>query len=242
MNLKTFLPLVSSISLTLLTITLSPNVVMGETSKEISSKFSLPQLLNPVTLSLGNKQLDPETSQWLLSKRIVLLTGEITPELAEKVVSQLIFLDAKAPGKDIYLYINSEGGDISSGLAIYDTIRALKSDVVTVSLGQSSSMASFLLASGTKGKRFALANSRIMIHQPWTVAGGQASDIAIAAKEILRLKSLLNSLLAELTGQPLKKIEVDTDRDFFMSAQEAKVYGIVDKVINQLPSASRPLN
>ena len=212
---------------------------MGQTSKEIISKLSLPQLLDAIDLSSNNKQLDPEISQWLLSKRIVMITGEITSELAERVVSQLIFLDAKAPGKDIYLYINSEGGSVKSGLAIYDTIQALKSDVVTVCLGRSSSMAAVLLASGTKGKRFAMPNSRIMIHQPSIYdVGGQASDIAIAAKEILRSRSLLNGLLAQLTGQPLNKIEVDTDRDFFMSAQEAKVYGIVDKVINQLPSAS----
>lgn len=239
MSLKIFVPLLSSISLTLFTTTLSPNVVMGQTSKEISSKLSLPQLLDAIDLSLNNKQIDPGIAQWLLSKRIVLLTGEITPELAEKVVSQLIFLDAKAPGKDIYLYINSEGGYIQPGLAIYDTIKSLKSDVVTVSVGECSSMAAVLLASGTKGKRFALPNSRIMIHQPLGYGvEGPASDIAIAAKEILYLKSLLNSLLAQLTGQPIKKIEVDTDRNFFMSAQEAKVYGIVDKVINQLPSAS----
>ncbi|MFB2833221.1 ATP-dependent Clp protease proteolytic subunit [Aerosakkonemataceae cyanobacterium BLCC-F167] len=212
--------------------------MMGQTAKGINSKLSLSQLQNAIELSSNNKQIEPEISQWLLNKRIIMITGEITSELAEKVVSQLIYLDAKAPGKDIYLYINSEGGDIQPGLAIYDTMRALKSDVVTVSLGSSSSMAAVLLASGTKGKRFAMSNSRIMIHQPRGGAGGQASDLAIRAKEILYLKSLLNSLLAELTGQPIKKIEVDTDRDFFMSAQEAKAYGMVDKVINQLPSAS----
>ncbi len=239
MSLKIFVPLLSSISLTLLTTTLSSNVVMGQTAKEISSKLSLSQLVDAIDLSSNNKQLDPEISQWLRSKRIVLITGEITSELAERVVSQLIFLDAKAPGKDIYLYINSEGGYIQPGLAIYDTIKSLKSDVVTVCLGRSSSMAAVLLASGTKGKRFAMPNSRIMIHQPLGYGvEGQASDIAIEAKEILYLKSLLNSLLAQLTGQPIKKIEVDTDRNFFMSAQEAKVYGIVDKVINQLPSTS----
>jgi ATP-dependent Clp protease protease subunit len=238
MSLKIFLPLVSSVSLTLLTITLSPNLVMGQTSKEISSKLSLPQVLDAIDLSFKNKQIDPEIDRWLRSKRIVLLTGRITPELAERITSELIFLDAKAPGKDIYLYINSKGGEIQPGLAIYDTIKSLKSDVVTVSVGECSSMAAMLLASGTKGKRFALPNSRIMIHQPTSGVDGQASEIAIEAKEILYLKSLLNSLLAQLTGQPINKIEVDSDRDFFMSAQEAKVYGIVDKVINQLPSAS----
>jgi ATP-dependent Clp protease protease subunit len=242
MSFPNFWPLVSSISLTVLTITLNPNVVMGQTSQQTSAKFSLPQLFHSVTLSSNSKQIESEMAQWFLSKRIIMITGEITPELAEKVVSQLIFLDAKAPGKDIYLYINSEGGHVLSGLAIYDTIRSLKSDVVTVNLGESSSMATLLLASGTKGKRFAMPNSRIMIHQPTSGVRGQASDIAIEAKEIVRLRSLLNSLLAQLTGQPLNKIEVDTDRDFFMSAEEAKVYGIVDKVINQLPSASRSQN
>lgn len=239
MSFQNFLPLVSSIPLTILTITVSANVVMGQTSQQTSAKVSLPQLFHSLTLSSNNKQIESEISQWFVSKRIIMLTGEITPELAEKVVYQLIYLDAKAPGKDIYLYINSEGGYISSGLAIYDTIRSLKSDVATVSLGRCSSMAAILLASGTKGKRFAMPNSRIMIHQPSIYdVGGQASEIAIAAKEILHSRTLLNSLLAQLTGQPLNKIEVDTDRDFFMSAQEAKVYGIVDKVINQLPSAS----
>ena len=160
--------------------------------------------------------------------------------MAEHVVSQLLYLDSQAPGKDIYLYITSGGGDIKPGLAIYDTMRALRSNVVTVSLGEASSMASFLLAGGTRGKRLALPNSRIMIHQPLGGTWGQASEIAIAAKEILYLRSLLNRLLAEFTGQPLKRIEVDSDRDFFMSAEQAKAYGIIDKVINKLPSASHP--
>ncbi|MFB2935355.1 ClpP family protease [Aerosakkonemataceae cyanobacterium BLCC-F154] len=238
MNCQIFLPLVSSISLTILTITLSPNIVLGKTPQEIS----FPKLINPVTQSLNNKEIDLDIAKWLLTKRIIIITGEVTPELAERVVSQLIFLDTKAPGKDIYLYINSEGGEINSGLAIYDTIKSLKSDVVTVSLGECSSMATLLLASGTKGKRFAMPNSRIMIHQPLGGVRGQASDIAIKAKEMLRLRSLLNNLLVQLTGQPLSKIEIDSERDFFMSAQEAKAYGIVDQVTNQLPSASQSLN
>jgi ATP-dependent Clp protease protease subunit len=160
--------------------------------------------------------------------------------MAESVVSQLLYLDSQAPEKDIYLYINSGGGGINAGLAIYDTMRSLRSQVVTVSLGEASSMASFLLAGGTKGKRLALPNSRIMIHQPLGGANGQASDLAIVAKEILYLRSLLNRLLAEFTGQPLKRIEADTDRDFYMSAEEAKAYGIIDKVLSKLPSRSYP--
>ncbi|MGQ9869479.1 ATP-dependent Clp protease proteolytic subunit [Leptodesmis sp.] len=130
----------------------------------------------------------------------------------------MLYLDRKSPGKDIYLYINSSGGDITAGLAIYDTIRSLQSDVVTVGLGEASSMASILLASGTKGKRVASPHTRIMIHQPWSGVTERASDIAIEAKEILYLRSLLNRLLSEMTGQPLKRIEVDTDRDFYMFA------------------------
>jgi len=178
--------------------------------------------------------------EWISNERIVFISGEINAEMAEHVVSQLLYLDSQAPGKDIYLYITSGGGDIKPGLAIYDTMRALRSNVVTVSLGEASSMASFLLAGGTRGKRLALPNSRIMIHQPLGGTWGQASEIAIAAKEILYLRSLLNRLLAEFTGQPLKRIEVDSDRDFFMSAEQAKAYGIIDKVINKLPSASHP--
>jgi len=184
----------------------------------------------------ANRSVD----EWLSSERIVFISGEINAEMAEHVVSQLLYLDSQAPGKDIYLYITSGGGDIKPGLAIYDTMRALRSNVVTVSLGEASSMASFLLAGGTRGKRLALPNSRIMIHQPLGGTWGQASEIAIAAKEILYLRSLLNRLLAEFTGQPLKRIEVDSDRDFFMSAEQAKAYGIIDKVINKLPSASHP--
>ncbi|MEB3280775.1 MAG: ATP-dependent Clp protease proteolytic subunit [Lyngbya sp.] len=233
---------VSSISLSLIAITLSPNEMMGKTAQPMDLRFSIAQVLNPVTPSINHPDHELGVEQWLLRERIVILTGEITSESAQRIVFQLIYLDRKAPGTDIYLYINSEGGHITSGLAIYDTIRSLQSDVVTVSVGESSSMASFLLASGTKGKRFALPNSRIMIHQPVWGVFGQASEVEIAAKEILYLKNLLNRLLAELTGQSLRQIEIDTDRDFFMSAQEAKIYGIVDKVVNQLPSASHPLN
>jgi ATP-dependent Clp protease, protease subunit len=204
---------------------------------------SAPSIPSKVPSATGSyEESEVGMSDWLNQERIVFISGEISPERAEVVVSQLLYLDRKSPGKDIYLYINSPGGEISAGLAIYDTMRSLQSDVVTVGLGEASSMGSVLLASGTKGKRVALPNTRIMIHQPWQFSSGmQASDIAIAAKEILYQKSLLNRMLSELTGQPLKRIEGDTDRDFYMSAQEAKTYGIIDKTINQLPSANRPL-
>lgn len=190
--------------------------------------------------SEGDRGANRSVDEWISSERIIFVTGEIAPEMAEHIISQLLYLDSQAPEKDIYLYINSVGGDITAGLAIYDTMRSLRSPVVTVSLGEASSMASFLLAGGTKGKRLALPNTRIMIHQPLGGIWGQASEVAIAAKEILYLRSVLNRLLAEFTGQPLKRIEVDTDRDFFMSAEEAKAYGIIDKVINKLPSSSHP--
>lgn len=232
----------SAISLSWVAITLSPNQVMGTTYQLTNLKFNIAQATNPATSSSNQQEFDLGVDQWLLRERVVFLTGEITSESAESIISQLIYLDRKAPGTDIYLYINSGGGYIKPGLAIYDTIQSLQSDVVTVSLGQSSSMASILLASGTKGKRVALPHSRIMIHQPTNGVIGQASEIVIKAQEISYSKNLLNRLLAELTGQSLRQIEIDTDRDFFMSAQEAKVYGIVDKVVDQLPSASYPFS
>lgn len=203
----------------------------------------------PITVQDSNdstvqktEQIDvsSDVSEWLLNERVIVLSKEINDELAEAVIPQLLYLDRKAPGKDIYLYINSPGGDITAGMAIYDAMRSLKSDVVTVSMGQSSSMASILLAGGKKGKRFALPNSRILIHQPSGDTWGKVTDLEIEVKELLYLKKHLNHLLADFTGQPLKRIEFDTERDFFMSAQEAKAYGIVDQVVNQLPSASRP--
>jgi len=186
---------------------------------------------------------DASPDAWLLKERIVFLSSEIDGALAEKVMTQLLYLDAIAPGKDIYLYLNSPGGEIPAGMAIYDTLRSLRSDVVTVSIGSSMSMASLLLAAGTKGKRLALPNTRIMIHQPLlprVYITGQASEVAIEAKELLYLKRKLGQLMADLTGQPLSRIEADSDRDFYLSAQEAKAYGLVDRVVHQLPSASRP--
>ncbi len=169
----------------------------------------------------------------LLKDRIVMLSGEIHDELAASIVAQLLFLEAEDPDKDIYLYINSPGGVITSGFSIYDTMNYIKPSVCTICIGQAASMGAFLLSCGEKGKRFALPNSRIMIHQPLGGARGQATDIEIQAREILRMKEILNEILAKNTGQKLAKIAKDTDRDFFMSAGEAKDYGIIDKVLEK---------
>ncbi len=166
----------------------------------------------------------------LLKDRIILLSGEIDDDVASVVVAQMLFLEAEDPDKDIYFYINSPGGVVTSGLSIFDTMNYIKPDVSTICMGQAASMGAFLLSSGAKGKRFALPNARIMIHQPLGGARGQATDIEIQANEILRLKKLLNSILAQNTNQKLAKIEKDTDRDFFMSSEEAVEYGLIDKV------------
>jgi len=167
----------------------------------------------------------------LLKDRIIFIGHVIDDNVANLVIAQMLFLDAEDPEKDIFLYVNSPGGHVSSGLAIYDTIQYIRSDVATVCMGQAASMGALLLCAGTKGKRSALPHSRIMIHQPWGGVQGQAADIEIHAKELLILRSRMNSILSEHTGQPLKKIEKDTDRNFFMSAEEAKKYGLIDEVI-----------
>lgn len=167
----------------------------------------------------------------LLKDRIIMLSGEINDAVASTVVAQLLFLEAEDPEKDIYLYINSPGGVITSGMSIYDTMNYIKPDVSTICIGQAASMGAFLLSSGAKGKRYSLPHSRIMIHQPLGGAQGQATDIQIQAKEIQRMKEMLNSMIADQTGQPLEVIEKDTDRDNFMSATEAQAYGLIDKVI-----------
>ncbi len=167
----------------------------------------------------------------LLKDRIIMLDGEITDEVASVVVSQLLFLESEDPEKDIFLYINSPGGVVTAGLAIYDTMQYIKCDVTTICIGSAASMGALLLASGTKGKRYSLPHSRIMIHQPIGGITGQATEIEIHAKEILRLKKLLNEILAKHTGKRLKTIEKDTERDYFMSAKEALDYGIIDKII-----------
>jgi ATP-dependent Clp protease, protease subunit len=167
----------------------------------------------------------------LLKERIIIISTPIDDHIASLIVAQLIFLAAEDPEKDISLYINSPGGVVTAGLAIYDTMQHVKPDIATICIGQAASMGAFLLAAGAKGKRSALPNARIMIHQPSGGAQGQASDIQIMATEILKTRSKLNELLASHTGQPLDKIEVDTDRNFFMSAEESKEYGIVDEII-----------
>ena len=169
----------------------------------------------------------------LLKDRIIMLSGEINDAVASTVVAQLLFLEAEDPDKDIFLYINSPGGVITSGMSMYDTMNYIKPDVSTICIGQAASMGAFLLSSGAPGKRFALPHARVMIHQPLGGAQGQATDIQIQAKEILRMKEELNKILAEQTGQPLDKLEADTERDFFMSAQEAKEYGLIDKVLEK---------
>lgn len=167
----------------------------------------------------------------LLKDRIVFITGEIEDHMANLVIAQLLFLEAEDPDKDIHLYINSPGGSVSAGLAIYDTMQYIKPDVSTICIGMAASMASVLLAAGAKGKRFALPYSRVMIHQPLGGAQGQASDIAIHAHEILRIREEMNNILAKHTGQTVEKIKEDTERDHFMTSTEAEKYGLLDKVI-----------
>ena len=167
----------------------------------------------------------------LLNDRIIFLGEEVTDVSANLIVAQLLFLESEDPGKDIHMYINSPGGSVSAGLAIYDTMQYIKCDVSTICIGMAASMGAFLLAGGTKGKRMALPNSEIMIHQPSGGAQGQATEIKIVAEQILKTKRKLNEILAANTGQPLEQIEIDTERDNYMSAEEAKAYGLIDNVI-----------
>ncbi|MGL4797697.1 MAG: ATP-dependent Clp endopeptidase proteolytic subunit ClpP [Paraclostridium sp.] len=171
----------------------------------------------------------------LLKDRIIFLGDEVNDATAGLVVAQLLFLESEDPDKDIYLYINSPGGSITSGMAIYDTMQYIKPDVSTICIGMAASMGAFLLAAGAKGKRYALPNSEIMIHQPLGGTRGQATDIEIHAKRIIKMKETLNSILAERTGQPIEKIKMDTERDNFMSSSEACEYGLIDEVIAKRP-------
>jgi ATP-dependent Clp protease, protease subunit len=177
----------------------------------------------------------------LLRERIVFLGSQVTAETSNLIVAQLLYLEAEDPEKDIFLYINSPGGSVYDGMGIYDTIKQVKPDVSTVCMGFAASMGAFLLSAGTKGKRMSLPHSRIMIHQPLGGAQGQARDIEIQAAEIMYIKNNLNEALAEHTGQPLSKIQEDTDRDFYMSAQEAKEYGLIDQVIDRKSMPLRPV-
>ena len=167
----------------------------------------------------------------LLKDRIIFLGGPIDDTVANLIIAQLLFLEAEDPDKDVQMYINSPGGVVTAGMAIYDTMNYIRPDVATICLGQAASMGSFLLAAGAKGKRYALPYSRIMIHQPWGGAQGQATDVEIHAREILRQRELLNEILAANTGQSLAKIQQDTDRDYFMSSEQAKDYGLVDAIM-----------
>ena len=191
------------------------------------------QLVPMVVEQTGRFERSYDIYSRLLKERIIFLGTPIDDSIASLVIAQLLFLEAENSEKDIYLYINSPGGIITSGMGIFDTMNYIKPDVVTICLGQAASMGAFLLAGGAVGKRSALPNARIMIHQPLGGAEGQASDIKIQADEILRLRSNLNKILAKNTKQTLKKIETDTDRNFFMSSLEAKKYGLIDAVLNE---------
>ncbi len=196
------------------------------------SKDIISQLVPMVVEQSGRTERAYDIYSRLLKERIVFLGTPIDDHVSSLLIAQLLFLEAEDAKKDIYLYINSPGGIISSGMGIYDTMQYIKPDVATICMGQAASMGAFLLAGGKKGKRSALPNSRIMIHQPMGGAEGQASDIKIQADEILRVKKMMNSLMAKSTGQSLKKIEADSDRNFFMNAKEAKKYGIIDTILD----------
>jgi len=172
----------------------------------------------------------------LLKDRIIFLGSDVNDVVANSIIAQMLFLSAEDPEKDIHLYINSPGGSITAGMAIFDTMQFIKPDVSTICVGMAASMGAFLLNAGAKGKRYALPNSEIMIHQPLGGAQGQATDIEIRARRILKMRDKLNRILAERTGQPLERIEKDTDRDYFMTAEEAKAYGLVDQVLEKTPS------
>ncbi|MDO1510186.1 MULTISPECIES: ATP-dependent Clp endopeptidase proteolytic subunit ClpP [unclassified Neisseria] len=196
---------------------------------EISNGYLVPTVIEQS--GRGERAFDIYSR--LLKERIIFLVGPVNDDSANLVVAQLLFLESENPDKDIFLYINSPGGSVSAGLSIYDTMNFIKPDVSTLCLGQAASMGAFLLSAGAKGKRFALPNSRVMIHQPLISGGlgGQASDIEIHARELLKLKDKLNRLLAAHSGQDLAKVERDTDRDNYMSAEEAQAYGLVDQVL-----------
>jgi len=206
---------------------------MSFDSFEYASRWD-PQALGMVPMVIeqsGRGERAYDIYSRLLKERVIFLVGPVNDITANLVVAQLLFLEAENPDKDIHFYINSPGGVVSAGMSIYDTMQFVKPDVSTLCMGQACSMGSFLLAAGAKGKRFALPNSRVMIHQPMGGFQGQASDIAIHAKEILSLRAKLNELMAHHTGQPIERIERDTDRDNFLSAQEAADYGLIDKVL-----------
>ena len=199
------------------------------------------QILVPMVVEqTGRGERGYDIYSRLLKDRIVFIGTPIDDNVANLIIAQMLYLQSEDPAKDIHLYVNSPGGSVTAGLAIYDTIQFVKCDVTTYCIGQASSMAAVLLAAGSKGKRFALPNARIMIHQPWGGVQGQASDISIQAREILRLKDRLNEILAKHTGKSVENIGKDTDRDNFMSAAEAKAYGLVDQVVQSRKEIAGP--
>ena len=197
--------------------------------------YSIPYVIEKT--SSGERSYDIYSR--LLQDRIIFLSNEVNDDIASLIVSQLLFLESQDPGKDISLYINSPGGSVSAGFAIYDTMNYIKCDVATYCMGLAASMGAFLLAGGAKGKRYALPNAEVMIHQPSGGARGQATDIRIHAENILRTKAKLNQILAENTGKPVEEVERDTERDNFMSAEEAKAYGLIDAVITKPQTKER---
>lgn len=210
----------------------------------LDSPFANSQLKNSITRgalvpmvveqsSRGERSFDIFSR--LLRERVIFLTGEVEDHMANLIVAQLLFLEAENPEKDIHLYINSPGGSVSAGLAVYDTMNFIQPEVSTICMGGAYSMGSFLLAAGEKGKRYALANSRVMIHQPSGGAQGKASDIEINAREILKIRERLNRIFAERTGQPIERIALDMERDYWLDAYEAKEYGLVDEVLEKRP-------
>jgi ATP-dependent Clp protease protease subunit len=206
----------------------------------VNEDDDMPIIPNPYVIersSRGERSYDVYSR--LLMDRIIFLGTSINDDVANMIIAQMLFLDADNPGRDIYLYINSPGGVVSSGMAIYDTMQFLRSPVATICMGMAASMGSFLLAAGTPGKRSALPHSRIMIHQPSGGAQGTAADIEIQAKEILYLRSTMNGLYSKHTGRPVEQIERDMERDFFMSADEAKNYGLIDTVITKAPETGK---
>ena len=205
---------------------------------EISNNTLIP----PVIEQSGRGERAFDIYSRLLKERIIFLIGPVNDHTANLVVAQMLFLESENPDKDIFFYINSPGGSVTAGMSVFDTMNFIKPDVSTLCLGQAASMGAFLLSAGAKGKRFALPHSRVMIHQPLISGGlgGQASDIEIHARELIKLKQTLNELLAKHTGQPIEKIERDTDRDNFMSAQAAKEYGLIDQVIATRADAAKP--
>ncbi|MGB9769162.1 MULTISPECIES: ATP-dependent Clp protease proteolytic subunit [Caldisericum] len=189
-------------------------------------------IIPSVVETTGRGEVSFDIYSRLLKDRIIFLTGEIETIHADLIVAELLYLESLDSTQDIYLYINSPGGEVIPGMAIYDTMQYIKAPVATICLGQAASLAAVILASGRKGKRYALPHSRILIHQPWGGAQGQATDIEIQAKELIRIKRMINEILSKHTGQPVEKIQKDTERDYFMSPEEAKEYGIIDQIIS----------